>query len=153
MQEQLFLSNHNESGRTMLEMLGVLGIMGIIMYGAVQGINYGMTTYKINQVYNDVQDQINGIMDLYSWSREYPDGEFTSIVQTNDIFSREDNTHPLGGSIKVKGTGDSFTLTYDSIGKDECRRLWEMEWGTIKLSSPASSTNCVDSNEMVWEPL
>lgn len=159
------MTTKNESGRTMLEMLGVLGIMGILMYGAVTGINYGMSTYKINQAFNDVQDQMQGIMDLYSWSRTYPTRDFTNVACDNDVISNCPCTgsgsslsctssHALGsGGIEAKGKsgGDSFTLTYKNVGKDECSRLKEMEWGTIELTAPTG--NCTDSNNMTWEPL
>lgn len=150
----------NESGRTMLEMLGVLGIMGIIMYGAVSGINYGMGTYKINQIYNDVQEQIQAVSDLYSWSRNYPDGTtMTKTACANDVFSRgctsdqKAGLHPYGGEIKINPTdaqGTSFSIQYSGIPQDACSRLLEMEWGMIGVSS---DTHCESKdNTITWTP-
>ena len=152
------MTRQNESGRTMLEMLGVLGIMGIIMYGAVSGINYGMGTYKINQIYNDVQEQIQAVSDLYSWSRDYPDG--TTMTETackNDVFSRgctSNDTaglHPYGEGITINQTdsGASFSIQYSSIPQDACRRLLEMEWGMIDVSGTCGSE---DRNTIIWTP-
>ena len=45
-----------QSGRTMMEMIGVLAIMGLIAYGALNGINSGMTSYKVNQLYIEVNN-------------------------------------------------------------------------------------------------
>ena len=80
------MKDENQSGRTLLEMLGVLAIMGIITYGAIAGINYGMTSYKINQTYAEVQEIVQGIQDLYSWSSEYP-SEMMKAACKNNIFS------------------------------------------------------------------
>ena len=135
---------HSESGRTMLEMLGVLGIMGIIMYGAIAGINYGMSTYKINQTYNEIQEAIQGIQDLYSWSRSY-DGLNISQVCENDIYTCISNTisNSFGGGISIEpiNDNDSFKITYDAVDQASCNRLKEMEWGTIVMDSDNSCTS------------
>ena len=57
----------NESGRTMLEMLGVLAIMGVIIYGAIAGITFGVDMYKVTATYNDLEELATGLTDLYSW--------------------------------------------------------------------------------------
>ncbi len=125
----------NESGRTMLEMLGVLGIMGIIMYGAVAGINYGMSTYKINQTYNEIQEAIQGIQDMYSWSRDYGRNISFDTLRDNDVFPKD--TNPFAGDISVEGTyceGNycgSFMIIYDVSDEDSQNRLMEMDWGDI----------------------
>lgn len=159
----------NESGRTMLEMLGVLGIMGIIMYGAVSGINYGMSTYKVNQVYNDVQDQMQGITDLYSWSRGYVKTNFMQTLCENDIFpqdcddSKTASTHPFGGDIVATPAPTtyqncdatlcpSFTLTYKGVQSSACERLREMDWGNIALIKPTEDDiECDGTMEWAWK--
>ncbi len=130
---------NNETGRTMLEMLGVLGIMGIIMYGAVAGINYGMNTYKINQIYNEVQEAVQSIQDIYSWQKGYSGIRAATLCQ-NDVFTRcTDNTprNVFEGAISVEAIkGNSlFSLTYANIPEDICFRLKEMDWGTILMDS------------------
>ena len=141
---------HSESGRTMLEMLGVLGIMGVIMYGAVAGINYGMSTYKINQTYNEVQEAMQAIQDLYSWQRCYPDNVFTGIVQDNDILLNGAKI----GTVSVAGIGascnsgvESFKLEYSEVSEAIVSRLAEMEWGdTIAIGAGSTITFCPRRN-------
>lgn len=134
---------HSQSGRTMLEMLGVLGIMGIIMYGAIAGINYGMSTYKINQTYNEVQEAMQGIQDLFSWSRNYDNIDVT-LLTDNDILTGTENA--FGGTIVVKkddcrsGSSEcrTFKLIY-SVSDDAARaRLMEMEWGEVDAQEDGS---------------
>ena len=59
----------NESGRTMVEMMGVLAIIGVIMYGAIVGIGFGVDMYKVTATYNDLEKAAEDLKDLYSWSR------------------------------------------------------------------------------------
>ena len=77
----------NESGRTMLEMLGVLAVMGIIMYGAISGIGFGVSMYKINATFNQLEEISQGLTDLYSWTRSYPaeEGAMNRAVCENAV--------------------------------------------------------------------
>ncbi len=146
-------TKETESGRTMLEMLGVLAIMGIITYGAIAGINYGMSSYKINQTYSEVQDIIQGVEDLYSWSKGYPmdPKELMAAACNNDIFSKKcepDNcvqsksctVTGAFGNINIQGTDncgsgtcDNFQVTVSIADQDERRRVSEMDWDIVNI--------------------
>ena len=39
----------NQSGRSMIEMLGVLAIIGVLSVGGIAGYSKAMTQYKINK--------------------------------------------------------------------------------------------------------
>ena len=43
-----------QSGRSMVEMLGVLAIIGVLSVGAIGGYSYGMDKYRANQTINDI---------------------------------------------------------------------------------------------------
>ncbi len=43
-----------ESGRSMVEMLGVLAIIGVLSVGAIAGYSYAMDKYRVNETINDV---------------------------------------------------------------------------------------------------
>ena len=43
-----------ESGRSMVEMLGTLAIIGVLSVGAIAGYSYGMDKYRANQTINDI---------------------------------------------------------------------------------------------------
>lgn len=42
--------NHKENGRSMVEMLGVLAIIGILSIGAIAGYTMAMNRYRANQI-------------------------------------------------------------------------------------------------------
>ena len=44
----------NETGRSMVEMLGVLAIIGILSIGGIQGYTYAMNKYRANNVLNEM---------------------------------------------------------------------------------------------------
>ena len=43
-----------ESGRSMVEMLGTLAIIGVLSIGGIAGYSYGMDKYRANQTINDI---------------------------------------------------------------------------------------------------
>ena len=43
-----------ESGRSMVEMLGTLAIIGVLSVGGIAGYSYGMDKYRANETINDV---------------------------------------------------------------------------------------------------
>ena len=45
----------NEMGRSMVEMLGALAVIGILSITAVMGFRYGMNKLKANRIYNDAK--------------------------------------------------------------------------------------------------
>ena len=45
----------SESGRSMIEMLGTLAIMGVLSIGGIAGYNYGINKHRANQVLQDIR--------------------------------------------------------------------------------------------------
>ena len=44
----------NETGRSMVEMLGVLAVIGVLSIGGIQGYTYAMNKYRANNVLNEI---------------------------------------------------------------------------------------------------
>ena len=53
------------AGRSMVEMLGVLAIIGVLSVGAIAGYSKAMEKYKINKMINDYNMFIGGLMEYY----------------------------------------------------------------------------------------
>ena len=167
MLNQVQHDKEGETGRTMLEMLGVLAIMGIITYGAIAGINYGMNSYKINQTYNNIQDIVQGIEDLYSWSKNYQTGMMNAAC-SNDIFpggcldkeGGKTAIHPFGDDLVVcplanntptngcqsAFNGPYFMIEFTVAGKDNCARLNSMDWNALNLNCITCNSDCNSSS-------
>ena len=48
------MKNVNESGRSMVEMLGVLAIIGVLSIGGIAGYTMAMNKYQANEIINTV---------------------------------------------------------------------------------------------------
>ena len=142
----------NEMGRTMLEMLGVLAIMGVIIYGAVAGIGFGVTMYQVNASFNDLEELSQGIIDLYSWRSGYPDASsILTAVEKNDIVDAEVGGAGISGRfgssiirIVVDDSGANaknpdFLLVYSGIPELACSRLKNLSYANMSVVETGGS--------------
>ena len=51
----------NEIGRSMVEMLGVLTVIGVLSIGAIQGYRYAFNKYIANETINELNIRANDI--------------------------------------------------------------------------------------------
>ncbi|MCM1324525.1 MAG: hypothetical protein NC218_10415 [Acetobacter sp.] len=69
---KLFYSN--QQGRSMIEMLGVLAIVGVLSVGGIAGYSKAMANYRINKLIEDYSFFINGLIantDIILKANEY----------------------------------------------------------------------------------
>ena len=60
---------HNQSGRSMVEMLGVLAIIGVLSVGGIAGYKQAMIQHKVNKLVNDVHMNTFTIADCLKQSQ------------------------------------------------------------------------------------
>ena len=143
----------NENGRTLLEMLGVLAIIGVITVGAMSGLKFGTDSLRATALHEMVESTASGVADLYSWSREYPTednvcepGEnrrcvisLAESVPGNGICNAfqctangenvEANT-TYGKMVISSGDTNYFVIKLTAVPKDICVRLEGVTWQT-----------------------
>ena len=61
----------NENGRSMVEMLGVLAIIGVLSVGGIAGYSKAMNKFKINKTTDQVTMLVANIRTLYSSQGNY----------------------------------------------------------------------------------
>ena len=116
-----------ESGRSMIEMLGVLAIMGVITVGAIGLISTAMRTQKRSAVNDEVMEIVTGVRQLLG---EYDD--FSNIENVN-IFSAigVSNKNPYGGAytLTVNPTNSrQFIVGIGGLNKSDCEYLKTKAW-------------------------
>ena len=86
-----------ESGRSMIEMMGVLAIMGVITVGAIVAISSAMNMQKHNEVNDEVLQMVTQVRQLFT---EYDD---FSNINNATIFGAigMSNQNPYGGTYEI----------------------------------------------------
>ena len=128
-----------ELGRSMIEMLGVLTIMGVITVGAISMISYAMRMQKQSAVNDEVYQIVLGVRQLLG---EYDD--FTRI-DNSTIFNAlaMSNKNPYGGVYTVSVNPSNtrqFIVTIDGLSDSECKALVTKGWTD---SIAGANGNCV----------
>ena len=149
--------NKNQSGRTMMEMLGVITIMGIITYGAITGINSGMTSYRVNQLYIEIGNIITGMQDMYFnvfGRNSYPNEINCNTDNNNGCDALIDNgiLPTKNGVSTIKGLeikiNNNHQLYIKFQGRKEiCERLMKMDWNaqSIDCKDNVAGNKCSDN--------
>ncbi|MBS6472826.1 MAG: hypothetical protein KH347_01075 [Acetobacter sp.] len=130
----------NESGRSMIEMLGVLAIIGVLSVGGIAGYSQAMSKFKVSKTTDQVQTMVTNIRTLFAGQRTYSGLETASTAYTMGIYTDEtyksgaaNGTNAYGGSIILGGypaaAPHNFTITYNSLPQDACVRMAMSDWG------------------------
>ncbi len=116
-----------ESGRSMIEMIGVLAIMAIITAGAFALISTAFNTQKRSRVTDDVTNIVSGVRSLLG---EYDD---FSNIDNSTIFGAigVSDKNPYGGKYELAVNPSNprqFIVTITGLSKSECDGLITKAW-------------------------
>ena len=134
-----------ESGRSMVEMLGVLAIIGVLSVGGIAGYSQAMSKFKVTKTTDQIQTMITNIRTLFSTQRTYKGVEDEKIMYSTGIFTDEicpeggdkctTPINPFGGKITTgtlefnSAKDKMFYIAYDGLPADACVRLLTQSWG------------------------
>lgn len=149
------LSSVDESGRSLVEMLGTIAIITMITIGGIAATRAGMDTYRTNNLADQIDQVAQNTQDLYSWQRNY-DGLGTSsfwIKNCKDVAKSCTNgkiTPIVGGEMTLTPGGNGFIITVTNIPAVTCHALKNKNnWGFIESAtntcppSPRSGTGTI----------
>jgi len=125
-----------ESGRSMVEIVGVLAVMGLITAGAFVLITSGMATQKRNTVADDVGNIVQVYRSVFAEGKTFDNAG--SVQGKMGVPT----TNPYNGSYTVAGSGSTLTVTIKGLPADDCTVLQARGWSGIK-NNPA----CVADGE------
>lgn len=140
----------NEQGRSMIEMLGVLAIVGVLSVGGIAGYSKAMNKFKTNKVGDQIQMISTNIRTLFSSQRTYAGltngmalkaglipGEMYEAVSSGQSYSSSYTiTNAFGGKTFIavadqSSDGDemAFTIAVDQIPQSACVSIATTDWG------------------------
>ncbi len=146
-----------ETGRSMVEMLGVLAIVGVLSVGGIAGYSQAMSKFKVTKAMDQVQTIITNIRTLYASQRTYtslkPVEAQAMGILTEESISGSKGLNPFGGEIQF-GVGSSvganrtFTITYTGLTSEACVKMATADWGADQSSGLITMTVDGGTKEM-----
>ena len=150
----------NEAGRSMIEMLGVLAIIGVLSVGGIAGYSKAMNKFKTNQVADNVSMLVANIKTLYAQQNSYTGLNNISAVKMGVVPDELTGAYEAGkpaqggnaavaasqglenafngkvyiGAADSKGNSTSddlaFYLIFNGLSKEACVTLATNDWGS-----------------------
>ena len=135
-----------EQGRSMVEMLGVLAVVGVLSVGGIAGYTYAMDKHKSNELLNEASKRAVIVAAQIAAGREPSLREFEDDKTAGGTISTEPATDIDGGvGIRVSGVKESV-----------CKNLVKLENDVMyvakddKTLSEVTEADCSgDSNEFL----
>ena len=144
--------NISQSGRSMIEMLGVLAIIGVLSVGGIAGYSKAMMQYKINKTADQVTQIVGNIRTLFASQKSYRDLDNCGNSSMNlallkkahivpDEMWNTDGTsieNAFGGWVgiaaagKKQGSADckGFGIHLANLPEEACMALATYDWGS-----------------------
>lgn len=148
---------NEQSGRSMVEMLGVLAIIGVLSVGGIAGYSKAMTKFKINKSMDQISMLVANIRTLFSGQRNYSGLGNENAINFGIIPGEMDGggsiiTNAFAGNVTI-GTATvndnahaAFTIKYEGLGQEACVTMATSDWGSgsssglVDMTVSASST-------------
>ncbi len=133
-----------QSGRSMVEMLGVLAIIGVLSIGGISGYSKAMAKYRVNKTLDQISMLVMNIRSMYSANTNY-DGLGAQIaiqmgIIPNDMLapgaahsgaSKIYNAYQGVVQLAAGGANNQqFTVTYAGLPKEACVTIATADWGS-----------------------
>ncbi|MBR1600599.1 MAG: hypothetical protein IJ677_03380 [Alphaproteobacteria bacterium] len=133
----------NESGRSMIEMLGVLAIIGVLSVGGIAGYSKAMGKHRVNKSIEQITQIVSSVRSLFYGHKTYAalDDSTADLVNKAHLFPDElgngTGTNPFSGNVTIKSAkknasdskNKAFTITYTLIPEEACIDLVTQDWG------------------------
>ena len=141
------LNKIEQSGRSMVEMLGVLAIIGVLSVGGISGYSKAMAKFKLTKAQDQLSMLLINIRTAFSGSPSYEGLTNKTAIMLNIVPSDmlPSGLGNSGGSVINAFSGDvtitatsanqHFTIKFAGLGVETCTSLASSDWGTEGLVS------------------
>lgn len=140
------LYKNEQSGRSMVEMLGVLAIIGVLSIGGISGYSKAMAKYRINKTLDQISTLVMNIRTLYASAVNYAGltngvavqmgiipRDMLQAARGSTVASNIDIINVYGGQISLTAGGTdnrNFFVTYSGLPMEACVSIATADWGS-----------------------
>lgn len=127
----------NMAGRSMIEMLGVLAIIGVLSVGGIAAFSQMLERYKITQTYEQINAIAAKLSAVGSEAASYDGLNNLAAIKFGAIpkeaiadASNGTLTNLFHGDIIIMSSNMSYIIFYRGLPRDACIYLATQDWGT-----------------------
>jgi len=128
------LKTFNQVGRSMVEILGVLAIIGVLSVGGIAGYSKAMSAYKINKAKSQVAAIIRAYTALKANTSDkselYNPHIINHYILPHEMLNGDNECHhALGGRCSAgqdAGGNDFFIIRFGDLDRSSCIQLLTM---------------------------
>ena len=134
------MKTYNQFGRSMIEMLGVLAVIGLLSVGGIAGYSKAMMRYKVSKTIDQITE-VNAKISAYGDQLASYEGLGNQAALRANLapaaapHKGEKITNPFGGEIVIKaakllnnGDNMAYSVEYDEIPEEACLSLAAHDW-------------------------
>ena len=121
-----------QCGRSMIEMLGVLAIIGVLSVGGIAGYSKAMMKFKINKTMQHITEIAANVQTLYMQQKD-----FSGLSSIRQMFIPDDLDKGVSTQFTIMEqwrTPEFFSIRYFGLSKEACFALASADWGADSSS-------------------
>ena len=136
---------HNETGRSMVEMLGVLAVVGVLSIGGVAGYRYAVDKMNANEIINELKKR------AITASQQRVLGQTLSLADYGDRALIK-GTYSVSPISDYNGDASQFALAVAGVPERVCDMILESDWAlpTEKAVNGGSCVEGANGNTMTF---
>lgn len=149
MKKQIKKTNKKQqSGRSMIEMVGVLAVMGLITAGAFVLISSANSSSRRNRVVDDVMNIAAGVRALYADADALPTTMPSGILT---LVNGPTKTPYNSDYTVTTDTNTTFKIAFSTKTDADCKALAAKQWkDTVSHTTTCTASNSVYPFEVVY---
>ena len=139
-----------QSGRSMIEMLGVLAIIGVLSVGGISGYSKAMAKFKLTKAQDQLAMILINIRTAFAGSANYEGLTNATAVSlnivpsdmlpggignTSGIASTGGILNAFSGAVTIatEASDQHFTIKFEGLSREACSTLASADWGAEGL--------------------
>ena len=149
-----YAGSRGEYGRSMIEMLGVLAIIGVLTVGGISGYSKAMMTWKINKTLEEYSYLLYGLVEHIDELKYSQNGNLTALAQSLNlipnswIMNKYKAKDSLGNTIRILHNDQQNLVLVDFYFGDDY-----LSGGGKSSSAKYSQQICVSLMQNIVQPL
>ena len=135
---------HNETGRSMVEMLGVLAVVGVLSIGGVAGYRYAVDKMNANEIINELKKR------AITASQQRVLGQDINLSEYGNNGAIKGYT--VTPTTKHNGNASQFALEVQGVPERVCDMILESDWAlpTEKVVNGGSCVEGANGNTLTF---